>query len=483
MRTHRLSTQLTPVVRALLVWIALLVSSTSSATHVSSGHIYDEQGNRITIQGVNWFGAETDTRVVHGLWARSMTDMLDQMKSIGFNAVRIPFCPATLQSVPTNSIDYSKNAALQGLNSLQVLDVLAGELQKRGMYFLMDHHRPDCNAISPLWYINGYTEAQWIADLKFVAGRYKDYQYFLGMDLKNEPYGAARWGSGNAAVDWNAAAERAAAAVLSVAPQALIFVEGVGDGSYCTTVNSGIWWGGNVNPQMCAPLNIPADRLVLSPHVYGPDVFNQSYFSAAEFPANMPAIWNSHFGDVQKQGYAVVLGETGGKYGAGNPKDKTFQDALFAYLKPRDLRDVFYWSWNPNSGDTGGILNDDWTTVRQDKVALLQSFWAGAPNPPATTTPAPVPTIPAPAPTTPAPTPATPAPAPATPAPATPAPVSATPTDPGTSTSPTPIAAMSGRSGGGGSLDVLLLICMALGTARRWLSDLLPREPGEGIRF
>ena len=30
-----------------------------------------------------------------------------------------------------------------------------------------------------------------------------------------------------------------------------------------------------------------------------------------------------------------------------------------------------YWSWNPNSGDTGGILADDWSTVNQNKVANL----------------------------------------------------------------------------------------------------------------
>ncbi|MGL5096882.1 MAG: Calx-beta domain-containing protein, partial [Planctomycetia bacterium] len=28
-----------------------------------------------------------------------------------------------------------------------------------------------------------------------------------------------------------------------------------------------------------------------------------------------------------------------------------------------------YWSWNPNSGDTGGILADDWTTVQSAKHA------------------------------------------------------------------------------------------------------------------
>jgi endoglucanase len=429
--TTPLHEHLATILRAVFVFGALLAGSISHAASVSNGRIVDNQGNRITIKGVNWFGFETETRVVHGLWIRSMTDMLDQMKSLGFNAVRIPFCPASINGATPASIDYSKNPALQGLNSLQVLDVLASELDKRAMYYLMDHHRPDCNAISELWYINGYTEDQWIADLKFVAARYKDSAYFLGMDLKNEPYGAARWGSGNPAVDWNSAAERASAAVLSVAPNALIFVEGVGDGSYCTDVMSGIWWGGNIAPQICKPLNIPPDRLVLSPHVYGPDVFAQTYFSAPDFPNNMPTIWNSHFGNVQTQGYAVVLGETGGKYGAGVPQDKIWQDALFAYLKQRNLFDVFYWSWNPNSGDTGGILNDDWTTVRQDKVSLLQSFWAAAdsgtsasPSPPASS--------------------------------------------PSPSPSPTPVAA-TGGGGGGGSIDLLLLAAiLSVCGAKAW---------------
>ncbi len=40
-----------------------------------------------------------------------------------------------------------------------------------------------------------------------------------------------------------------------------------------------------------------------------------------------------------------------------------------------------YWAWNPNSGDTGGILASDWNTVNQNKVAKLTpiefSFGAG----------------------------------------------------------------------------------------------------------
>ncbi|MEK8107495.1 hypothetical protein NKG94_24555 [Micromonospora sp. M12] len=33
-----------------------------------------------------------------------------------------------------------------------------------------------------------------------------------------------------------------------------------------------------------------------------------------------------------------------------------------------------YWSWNPNSGDTGGIALDDWTNINTAKQAILQPY-------------------------------------------------------------------------------------------------------------
>ena len=36
----------------------------------------------------------------------------------------------------------------------------------------------------------------------------------------------------------------------------------------------------------------------------------------------------------------------------------------------------FYWSLNPNSGDTGGLLQDDWKTPSQDKLDMLKSCGA-----------------------------------------------------------------------------------------------------------
>ncbi|MET4674906.1 endoglucanase [Luteibacter sp. PvP120] len=359
-----------------LLAAALAVTSGSVWSHaIKNGQVVDDNGNPVQLRGVNWFGFDTNVHTVHGLWARNWKDMITQMQGLGFNAVRLPFCPQSLSGVAPSSIDYGLNPDLQGLNSLQVMDKVIDELSSRGMYVLLDHHTPDCNAISELWYTSSYSEQQWIDDLTLVATRYAAVPGVIGIDLKNEPHGAATWGTGNAATDWNTAAERASAAVLKVAPKWLIVVEGISENPSCSS-SGGHFWGENLEPLSCTPLNIPADRLLLAPHVYGPDVSMQSYFSASNFPANMPAIWDQHFGRFATSGQALLLGEFGGKYGQGSAQDVTWQNALVDYLIGKGIHGGFYWSWNPNSNDTGGILNDDWSSVRTDKVTLLKKLWA-----------------------------------------------------------------------------------------------------------
>lgn len=372
-----------PLTKHLLSLALLHAAGQADAFYVDNGRIHDNAGQPVQLRGVNWFGFETGDHVAHGLWARNWKDMIAQMKSVGFNAVRVPVCPDTLAGVAVGSVNTALNPDLAGKNSLQVLDAVLGEFDRQGFYILLDHHRLDCNSgISELWYSPAYSEQLWIGDLATMAARYKHLPHFLGLDLKNEPHGAATWGAGNPLTDWNAAAERAAMAVLGVAPDALVFVEGIENSAFCSgTVNH--WWGGNLEPLACTPLAIPADRLVVSPHVYGPDVYNQPYFSAANFPNNLPAIWEAHFGRFRDAGYSIAIGETGGRYGhGGSAKDKPFQDALISYLGGKGITDLFYWSWNPNSGDTGGILQDDWKTVWQDKIELLGKLWQGASPPP-----------------------------------------------------------------------------------------------------
>jgi endoglucanase len=374
--------------RPLLAALALALSAGAPlhAHTVSGTQILNDNGQAIVLRGVNWFGFETFDNSVHGLWARNWRDMLTQIQNSGFNALRVPLCPAAFRGDGKPNFDATLNPDLVGLTSRQWLDVFLKEVDRRGMYILLDHHRPDCQAISELWYTSAYSEAQWLTDLEYLAQHFSGLTNLVGIDIKNEPHGNASWGTGNTATDWNLAAERAAARILAVNPRLLIFVEGIERNANCSSVG-GHFWGGNLEPLSCKPLNIPRDKLVLSPHVYGPDVYNQSYFSASDFPANLPAIWDRHFGRYAGT-YPVVIGEFGGKYGhGGDPKDKIWQDALVTYMKQRGMTSSFYWTWNPNSGDTGGILQDDWKTVWQDKLTLLNRLWDGSTTPPPTTPP------------------------------------------------------------------------------------------------
>lgn len=341
---------------------------------VSGGKIYNN-GQQFTLKGVNWFGFETANYAPHGLWSRGYKEMISQMKNLGFNSVRVPVCPASIQGVNPSGIDYSKNPELQGLNSLQVMDKIMNEFNNQGMAILLDHHRPDCSAISQLWYVGSYSESQWINDLKTLAARYKNLPYFMGIDLKNEPHGSATWGTGSSSTDWNSAAERAGNAILATNSNILIFVEGVQDNPKCSS-NIPHWYGGNLEPQACNPISLPGNKLVLSPHVYGPDVYPQPYFSDPSYPNNLPAIWETHFGYLVNKGFAIVPGEWGGKYGnGGDPRDYTWQNALVNYFKSKGICSSYYWSWNPNSGDTGGVLQDDWATPWTNKVQMLQNYF------------------------------------------------------------------------------------------------------------
>ncbi|MCA9797228.1 MAG: glycoside hydrolase family 5 protein [Candidatus Eremiobacteraeota bacterium] len=337
---------------------------------VQAGIVHDPQGNPVQLRGVNWFGFETGDHVVHGLWARNWRDMIAQMKSLGFNAVRLPFCPATLQGASVSSINYSLNPDLAGKNSLQILDLVMAELDAQGLYILADHHRPDCNAISELWYTNSYSEEQWIADLVFVAERYAHLPHFFAVDLKNEPHGAATWGSGDPATDWRLAAQKAGNAILSVNPHMLIIVEGVEQ-----TGGAGYWWGGNLRSAGTSPivLQVP-NQLVYSTHDYPSTIAWQPWFSDPSYPNNLPLVWDDRWGYLVKNNVAPVLvGELGTKYQTAS--DKAWLGKLASYIQASGLS-FTYWCLNPNSGDTGGILADDWVTVNQNKQAVIQPLLA-----------------------------------------------------------------------------------------------------------
>src|SRR5215210_1193697 len=121
--------------------------------HTQGREIVDSNNRVVRLTGVNWFGLETANFAPHGLWTRSMGSMLDQIRDLGYNTIRVPFSSQLFDpgSNP-NSIDYSQNQDLVGLTGPQILDKLVAGARARGLKIILDRHRPDANAQSELWY-------------------------------------------------------------------------------------------------------------------------------------------------------------------------------------------------------------------------------------------------------------------------------------------------------------------------------------------
>ena len=54
--------------------------------------------------------------------------------------------------------------------------------------------------------------------------------------------------------------------------------------------------------------------------------------------------------------------------------DLVWMNAWVAYLKSRDMTDNFVWCLNPDSGDNGGLLMQDWHTPDTAKLALVATL-------------------------------------------------------------------------------------------------------------
>ncbi|MEV0455938.1 cellulase family glycosylhydrolase [Catellatospora methionotrophica] len=378
----------------------------------SGRNIVDSTGRTVRLTGINWFGMETDNKTFHGLWANAPATwkgQLDRMASLGFNTLRVPYSGDALKAgaVATGINDFT-NPDLVGNSPLQILDKVVAYAGTKGMRVILDRHRPTAAGQTPLWYTASVSEASMIADWVMLAQRYAGNPTVIGADLFNEPHAegtepnatGACWGCDVQARDWRLAAERIGNAVLAANANWLVFVEGV------SCLSGGVanewdnipddpmacdWWGGNLSAAIDKPVRLNvANRLVYSPHEYGISVYDrQKWFNDPNFPNNMPAVWDFFWGKLAKQNVAPILvGEFGSTL--ANPLDTQWLTKLMAYIGDNGLS-FTYWSWNPNSGDTGGIALDDWYSINQTKYNILQPYLnppSGNPNP---TTPGPSP--------------------------------------------------------------------------------------------
>jgi aryl-phospho-beta-D-glucosidase BglC (GH1 family) len=357
-------------------------SSDLSSRSVSSESVSETMYGRLT--GVNWFGFETGNYAPHGLWTRDYKSMLQQIYDLGFNCVRLPWCNEMLDGDPSGiqvnayGVDaYTGqtgiNVDLDGLSSIEVMDKILDECKNLGLYVILDNHSRAADAYleEALWYTSSFTEEEWISDWVMLAERYEDNEFVIGADLNNEPHDEATWGD-DSVYDWKLAAETCGLALLDVNPNLLILVEGIEEYN-----GENYWWGGNLAGVESDPITaIPEENLVYSPHEYGPEVYDQEWFSDDSFPDNMPDIWDEYFWFIYKENISPLLfGEFGIKEESAADTTCTSYIWFTEFMKYVGYDSSWtFWCMNPNSGDTGGILQDDWVSVNTAKYSLIEPY-------------------------------------------------------------------------------------------------------------
>lgn len=372
-----------------------------SRLHTAGNQILNEDDEPVRLKSVNWFGAEGSNYTPHGTWGRpyktsvisgvSTLGIIDQIADMGFNCIRLPFSGdfCTEGRMPASISEYH-NPDLAGLTAIEVFDKLIDYCLSKGIYVVLDHHRRTAGAGADGTPVSeSYTEEDWIANWEMMAERYAEHTAVIGADLHNEPH-SLDW------APWVAYAEACGDAIHAIAPEWLIFVEGVG--SYDEV---SYWWGGQLAgvADLAVALTLP-NKLVYSPHEYGQSVAVQSWLDYDSSPApdgwpdNLYAVWNAAWGFIFEEEIAPIwIGEFGGFFGYDgsgaetkphSAPERQWLAELCKYLNgdfdgddDSDLgvgdvgMSFAYWSFNPNSGDTGGLLLDDWITPQSGKLALL----------------------------------------------------------------------------------------------------------------
>lgn len=402
-----------------------------SAMTTQGDRILNSEGQEIELHGVNWFGFNNKSTMVDGMWAGSnslagdFSTVVHRMKLLGFNAVRLPFSFKDLyQSSPRNYIAYSQLATVEDIqksvthplvriphpkippmiappprtpnqsndyfpndSTLNRFVWVVNFFAKNGFYVLIDNHlREDLTALEDpqLWV------QQW-TDLVIRLSEDPVSKKMLMIDILNEPdnYGIL-WEPSNQTPGLKELYISAMDAIYPINPEVLFFIEGTGQGDIGANWGDGfatdsdlLSQNGLSNPTAFfdALLSKPyVDQVVISPHVYPPSVTHAIGNYTGE---GLYKRLSDSFGYLTQDGYAnktfpVAIGEFGSRFTASEDL-ASLQDIAKYMNNSQDAADGrhhaikhwFYWSWNPNSGDTGGLVGDNWMDIEWKKIDYL----------------------------------------------------------------------------------------------------------------
>ena len=366
--------------------------------YTDGSSIYDKDGRKVWITGVNWFGYNTGTNVFDGLWNSYFEPTIKAIADHGFNLIRVPMSAQLINEwaageYPKANYNNAYNLTLNAMNSLEIFEYFLKLAEENGMKVMIDIHSAETNASGHnvnLWYTDKVSVEDYYAALEWMADRYKNNDTIIAYDLKNEPHGkpfegsgAAIWNDSKAANNWKYVAETAAGRILAKNPNVLIVVEGIeiypidpsSNADYHSTDSADYyfnWWGGNLRGVRDYPVNLGAyqNKLVYSPHDYGPTVYAQPWFEGSyTFDSLMEDCWYDNWFYIQDEDIApLLIGEWGGFMREPN---LTWMTYLRELIKEHRINHTF-WCLNANSGDTGGLLLDDFTTWDEEKYAFVK---------------------------------------------------------------------------------------------------------------
>lgn len=364
--------------------------------HTDGRRILDKDGKEVWLTGVNWFGYNTGTNTFDGLWNSKLEPTVKAIADHGFNLIRVPISAQLLNQwaageYPRANFNQAYNVPMTKMNSLEIFDYFLSLAEANGLKVLMDIHSAETDASGHnvnLWFTGRVSTEDYYKALEWMAARYKDNDTIIAYDLKNEPHGkpnegnqAAIWNDSKQPNNWKYVAETAASKVLAKNPNVLILIEGTeiypknNKGDYSSTDSEDYyfnWWGGNLRAVRDFPIDLGKyqDKLVYSPHDYGPTVYQQPWFKGNyTYDSLMKDCWHDNWFYIYEENTApLLIGEWGGFMREPNLTWMTYMRQL---ISTYHLNHTF-WCLNANSGDTGGLLLDDFTTWDSAKYDFVK---------------------------------------------------------------------------------------------------------------
>ena len=360
--------------------------------------IVDQNGTEVWLTGCNWFGYNTGSNIFDGVWACNMRQALESIADHGFNLLRIPMSAELLLQwkngeYPQANFNQAYNAELQSMNSLEIFDYALDICATNGIKVMIDIHSLPTDAMGhmlPMWYTDSFTVDDYYEALDWLSERYANNDTIIAYDLKNEPHGAASetehaiWNDSEDANNWRYVAETAGNIILDNNPHALIMIEGIqiypidpiannftstNDDDYYNS-----WWGGNLRAVADYPIDFGSPernaQIVYSPHDYGPAVYAQPWFEGGfTYESLYEDYWHDAWLYIDEEEIApLLIGEWGGFMTGDNLTWMTYMRQLIAEYH---LNHTF-WCFNANSGDTGGLVIDDFVTWDEDKYEFVR---------------------------------------------------------------------------------------------------------------